>query len=108
MKVAQSTGKGYKQGQAFFGRKPATRGKLMTERARHVRLRIRSHRTGGLARIVRQLHDVIKVTGLVVAADLQNVYQAIMRAGYRFKFLDAAELAFKRTGFLKAISIDEL
>ena len=31
-----------------------------------------------------------------------------MRAGNGFKFLDAAELAFKRTGFLKAISIDEL
>src|SRR5206468_4162655 len=40
--------------------------------------------------------------------DLQNVHQAIMRAGYRFKFLDAAKLAFEGTDFFKAISIDEL
>src|SRR6266498_4596262 len=59
-------------------------------------------------RIVRQFHDVIKVTGLVIAPDLKNVQLAFVRAGNRLELLDAFELAHKRPVLLEAFPIDNL
>jgi hypothetical protein len=46
-------------------------------------------------RIIRQFHHVIEISRLVVAPDLEDVHEALMRAGDRLELLDAAELALE-------------
>ena len=58
--------------------------------------------------ILRQFHHVIEITGLVVAADLQDINEAIVAAGDRLVFLDAFEFALERIGFAEIVTGDNL
>lgn len=46
---------------------------------------------------IRQFHHAIKVTGSLVAADLEHVHLAFMRPGNRFVFPNAGEFALVRS-----------
>ncbi len=55
---------------------------------------------------VRQFHDVIEI--VLGTADLEDVHQALMRAGDGLEALDPAELAFEGAIVLENVAIDEL
>src|SRR5262249_4786090 len=52
------------------------------------------HSITEVSRIIRQLHDVIEISGLVVTSDLQHVHEPVMGARDRFELLNAFELSF--------------
>src|SRR5262249_33755234 len=57
--------------------------------------------------IVGQLHNVVEVTGLFVAADVEDIDLAFVCAGNRFEFLNAFELALKGPVVRKVRAIDK-
>ena len=58
-------------------------------------------------RLIRQLHYVIEITGLIVATELEDIDEAIMRPGKRLKFLQPAELALEMFVAVEALALDD-
>src|SRR5687767_652846 len=59
---------------------------------------------GGL--VIPQLHDVIEVPSVIVAAHVQDVNEAGMLPRDGGELLDAAELAFERPGVMELVAIN--
>ena len=59
-------------------------------------------------RRVRQFHHVVEKSRGVVAADMEDVHLAFVRAGDRLELLDAVELAFVRAVMVEGCAIDDL
>src|SRR5439155_20993163 len=60
----------------------------------------------GGVRVVRQLHHIIKITSIIVAADLEDVHETLVSAGDRFEFLDAAEFTLVRSVMCESLPVD--
>src|SRR3989442_16027174 len=102
MQVLQPVSQREADSQAFGKSQTAARTQIGGEGTGSVRIRtvecgVRSAPGGALAgfriahsalrtRIIRQLHDIIKVTSRFVDADLENIYQPFMAAGERLEF----------------------
>src|SRR5689334_17104517 len=56
--------------------------------------------------IIRQLHHVIKVARVVIAADLENIDEARMAAGNGLELLNAFELPFIGTLVVELRAVD--
>ncbi len=86
------------QREAFRERQRRALVKVGPQRARRVALGIRL-RPGSQA--VRQFHHVIKISGCVVAADLQNIDHRRVLARDRLEPADAVVFPVERLGVLK-------
>src|SRR5439155_19437333 len=53
---------------------------------------------------VRQFHHVIEIARHVVAAELEDIYETVVRTGDRLEFLQPIELAFEMFGFLECLA----
>ena len=58
--------------------------------------------------LVRQFHDVIETTGIVILPDVQDGELAEMRARDGFKPLDALEFALEGPGIDESIAVNDL
>ena len=58
-------------------------------------------------RLVRQLHYVVEVTGLLMASDVQDRELAGVQSGNRLELLDALKLALERPIVLERASMDD-
>jgi hypothetical protein len=59
-------------------------------------------RTG--LQIIGKFHDVIKITGIVVTAHVQDIDQTVMRAGDRLELLDAGKFTVEWAACLEALA----
>ena len=57
---------------------------------------------------VSKLHHVIKIPRFVVAAELENVHQSLVRAGDRLELLQPFELAVELLCLLEGLAMDDL
>jgi len=57
---------------------------------------------------VCQFHQVVKITGVIAAADLQDIHQAVMGAGDRLEPEQALELTLEMFGALETLAMDDL
>src|SRR6266481_3785582 len=58
-------------------------------------------------RIIRQLHDVVEKPSQIISTGLQDVHEALIGTGNRFKLFDAGELALVRTVIGEVVAIDD-
>ena len=56
--------------------------------------------------IVRQLHDVIKISGAVIPPDVQDVHLAFVQTRNRLKLLNTFKLAVVRPVVLEPVSVN--
>src|SRR5437879_4728103 len=56
--------------------------------------------------IVRQLHDVIKISGAVIAPDVQDIHLAFMQTRNRLELLDAFKLPIVRPIVLEPVPVN--
>src|SRR5207245_1225070 len=68
----------------------------MRNGTRRVVCQFRTLHSAFRARIVRQLHDVIKIALPVVSPDVQDVHLAGMRTAHRLESLDSSNLPLVR------------
>ena len=87
------------EGDAFGDGQAAARALQLFQRAGFVSGRVQFNRrlagrAGDKVGGVRQFHDVEEVTGFVVAPDVEDVDEVLLRMADGLEFLDAGELAF--------------
>lgn len=74
----------------------------------HVKCQFRIPRPAFRVRIICEFHHVIEIAFGIVAADLQDVHQAWVRAGNRLELLNASKLAVKGMLVSKVVPIHQL